>query len=326
LFQTTQLIAQNSVQLKDVGSATSSVMFVRSIGGSIGVSMLGALYAHRITDSLKDSLGGATPLGGGTQLSPAVVRTLPANVNQALQKAIVHGITMVFLVSAIIAIVGVLCAVFIKHVPLRGISPAAKPAEGTAPPAPASGGAVAAPAVVAQPVAAPMNGQSAMPLPVTALAVAAQAAQQGGTPATVIATAPSVAAPAAVPAPASAPAAVQPVAIPVAVPRATAEPIPALTVESVSGPGLLVCAMNGAPVPGATVTLLGKNGREIEVGRCDGTGAYRPSPAAAQAFAVIASAPGYAPHAGLVAEPNGVAQRVVLKPLPAQQASMVPVS
>jgi hypothetical protein len=157
--------------------------------------------------------------------------------------------------SAIIGVVGVLCAIFIKQVPLRGISPAATPKP-----------------------AAPIEVEPA------------QAAES--------------------------------VEFDAAAPTAT------LTVHN-AGPGLLVLAAHGTPVPGASVTMLGRNGREIEVGTADGTGAYVPSPACADAFAVIASAPGYAPHAGLVVPPNGVAQKVVLVPiansLPLQNVPTVPV-
>jgi EmrB/QacA subfamily drug resistance transporter len=241
LFQTTQLIAQNSVEMKDVGSATAAIMFVRSMGGSIGISMLGALYANRLGASLDESLGANNPLGDGTELSPDQVAKLPTEVIGALQSGIVDGIEGVFLWSALITIVGVVCAALIKQVPLRGISPAAKPS---------------------QPVE-----------------------------------------------PAQAAAAVEATA---ATPAATA-----MTVRS-AGPGLIVRAADGAPVPGATVTLLGRDGRELEIGTADEAGAF--VPAAAEAFAVVASAPGFAPHAGLVSPPNGAAQRVVLTPLPRTSA------
>ncbi|MBA3742298.1 MAG: MFS transporter [Sporichthya sp.] len=244
LFQTTQLIAQNSVELKDIGSATAAIMFVRSMGGSIGISMLGALYANKLTNSMESRLGADNPLGdAGAQLSPEMVKGLPTEVSGALQHGIVDGIAGVMLVSALIAIVGVACATFIKQVPLRGISPAAKPAD----PAPAAPPLIPATTLVPVPIAA-----------VTA----------------------------------------------------------ALTVQN-DGPGLLVCAINGVPVPGAAVTLLARNGRQIEVGQADDTGAYLPSSDGSESYAVIASAPGYAPHAGLVVPPNGVAQKVVLTPLSA---------
>jgi hypothetical protein len=326
LFQTTQLVAQNSVALKDVGSATAAVMFVRSMGGSIGISMLGALYAHRLTDSVQNSLGAQNPLGDtGAQLSPELVKKLPQNVIGALQHGIVHGINTVMYVSAAIGIVGVLCAIFIKQVPLRGINSAPKPADAAA--APAAGGAPAG-EPVAQAVAVSAG---------TDAGTGAAPVQSGLVPPLAPLPPHPVAPPPAMPIPVV-PAAVgsaEPFTVPVvdsgvtaAPPAPVAAPLAALTVEN-AGPGLLVTAADGAPVPDARVTLLDRSGRQIEVGTADGTGAYLPSAAGAHAFAVVASAPGYAPHAGLVAPPNGVAQQVVLTPLrgvPLQPGQTVPVS
>jgi len=121
LFQTTMMIAQNSVAMRDIGSATAATTFMRSIGGSIGVSMLGALYAHRIAATLTHALGAANPLGhGGGQLSPAVVRTMPPAVLGALRHAITHGVKGVFGWAALICVTGIVIAAFIKQVPLRG--------------------------------------------------------------------------------------------------------------------------------------------------------------------------------------------------------------
>ncbi len=251
LFQTTMLIAQNSVEIKDVGSGTAAQMFLRSMGGAVGVSMLGALYAHRIGDSLTSSLGADNPLGSGVELSPDKVREMPPEVIEALQAGIVNGIEAVFWVSAIIAIPAIICAIFIKQVPLRGGPSAPKPAASEAPTAPAEAAAQAAVPVAASPVAA-VSLVSSGPL----------------------------------------------------------------TVQS-AGPGLVVCAVNGVPVPGAAVTLLDRSGRQLEVGQADETGAFLPAVDLAQAYCVIASAPGFEPHAGLVVPPNGVAQQVVLTPLSA---------
>jgi MFS family permease len=130
LFQITMLIAQNSVPMKDIGSATAASTFLRSMGGSIGVSMLGAVYAHRLANTLHDQLGAANPLGSGAELSPAMVRKMPQDVIDALQLGITHGASAVFLWGALIAVPGVLIGLFIKQVPLRGSGPAKASGEG----------------------------------------------------------------------------------------------------------------------------------------------------------------------------------------------------
>jgi EmrB/QacA subfamily drug resistance transporter len=160
LFQITMLIAQNSVPMKDIGSATAASTFLRSMGGSIGVSMLGAVYAHRLASTLHDQLGAANPLGSGAELSPAMVRKMPTDVIDALQLGITHGASAVFLWGAIIAVPGVIIGLFIKQVPLRGSKPAgaAAAAEG------AAAAAGAGPTVAAAPAGVPAGvEQSAAP-------------------------------------------------------------------------------------------------------------------------------------------------------------------
>ena len=52
LMQMVSLIAQNSVQQRDMGVASSARMFFQQIGGSLGVAAFGAVFARRLTTSL----------------------------------------------------------------------------------------------------------------------------------------------------------------------------------------------------------------------------------------------------------------------------------
>ena len=57
LMQMVSLIAQNSVQQKDMGVASSARMFFQQIGGSLGVAAFGALFARQLTESLSAATG-----------------------------------------------------------------------------------------------------------------------------------------------------------------------------------------------------------------------------------------------------------------------------
>src|SRR5450755_1561803 len=57
LMQMVSLIAQNSVEPRDMGVASSARMFFQQIGGSLGVSAFGALFASKLTDSLRTAAG-----------------------------------------------------------------------------------------------------------------------------------------------------------------------------------------------------------------------------------------------------------------------------
>ncbi|MFI6153163.1 MDR family MFS transporter [Kitasatospora sp. NPDC051170] len=134
LMQITMLLAQNSVELKDMGVASSTATLFRTIGGSFGVALFGALFNNRVADTMKERLGDqAAGAGAGmkdpSQVSPAVLRTLPAPVQDAYHHAVSNGMHTVFLWGAGVAIIGLAAAVFIRQVPLRGAAPGEKPAE-----------------------------------------------------------------------------------------------------------------------------------------------------------------------------------------------------
>lgn len=131
LMQTTNLIAQNSVELRDRGAATGAATFVRNLGGSLGVAVLGAIYAHQITTHL-GSAGAEIGGGSASSLTPAALRGLPAEVQDLFRSAVVAGTHEIFLWSALIALVGFVLAWFIRQVPLRdsaGLPPQDRPAE-----------------------------------------------------------------------------------------------------------------------------------------------------------------------------------------------------
>ena len=52
IMQVMVLVAQNSVAYSDLGTATSSVAFLRQIGASAGVALAGALITSRLADQV----------------------------------------------------------------------------------------------------------------------------------------------------------------------------------------------------------------------------------------------------------------------------------
>src|SRR3546814_19565896 len=51
-MQTLVLATQNAVPISDLGAATAAVSFFRSLGGSIGVALFGALFNSRLAERL----------------------------------------------------------------------------------------------------------------------------------------------------------------------------------------------------------------------------------------------------------------------------------
>jgi EmrB/QacA subfamily drug resistance transporter len=126
LMQMTTLLAQNSVQPRDIGVASSSRLFFQQIGGSIGVSAFGAIFARRLLEALASVSPGVHLSTGGGQFNPATVKGLPATVQHDVFYAITYAIHGVFLWAIPAALLAFVLAWFIKEVPLRGRAPAAE--------------------------------------------------------------------------------------------------------------------------------------------------------------------------------------------------------
>jgi EmrB/QacA subfamily drug resistance transporter len=117
-MQNLVLAVQNTVPLRDIGAASASVAFFRSLGGAIGVSVLGAVLAHQVAGSITRQLAaaGAPASGGSGDLD---VAALPAAMQQIVRTAYGDATGHIFLISAAIAVVGVVAAALLRPKPLR---------------------------------------------------------------------------------------------------------------------------------------------------------------------------------------------------------------
>ncbi|MFI6490334.1 MFS transporter [Streptomyces sp. NPDC050564] len=150
MMQNLVLSTQNQVAPSDLGAASSTVTFFRSLGGAIGVSALGAVMANRITDYVKDGLTDLGPkyaklASGSSSSSIPDMDKLPKPLRTVMESAYGHGIADVFLIAAGMALIAFLIVLFIKEVPLRTSGALAQAAEAKA--------EVAAPAAAETPAA-----------------------------------------------------------------------------------------------------------------------------------------------------------------------------
>ncbi len=119
-MQNLVLMVQNTVALKDIGAASASIAFFRSLGGTIGVSVLGAVLARRVQENMT---AGLTALGidpaasGGT--SALNLTELPAPVVAVVRGAYGDATGHIFLISAAIAVISVVASLLLKPTVLR---------------------------------------------------------------------------------------------------------------------------------------------------------------------------------------------------------------
>ncbi|WP_353943208.1 MDR family MFS transporter [Streptomyces sp. HUAS MG91] len=122
LMQITMLVTQNSVEMKDIGVASSSATLFRTLGSSFGVAIMGALFNNKVQDVMAERAGA---LGGrmtekSAQLDAASLAKLPTPVREAYEFAVSSGTHVAFLLGSVVAVVALIASVFIKEVALRG--------------------------------------------------------------------------------------------------------------------------------------------------------------------------------------------------------------
>ncbi|WP_329456710.1 MFS transporter [Streptomyces sp. NBC_01497] len=166
MMQNLVLCTQNQVQAKDLGSASSTVTFFRSLGGALGVAALGSILSDKIGDYVKDGLGALGPQGralaakAGSDGAIPDLGSMPAPLRHIMEVAYGHGVGDVFLYAAPCAFVAFVVTWFIKEVPLRTRA-VGDPSQNPQEPAPAATGGAAQVPAAAQPPAAPSDPQAA---------------------------------------------------------------------------------------------------------------------------------------------------------------------
>jgi len=130
------IAVQNAVDYKDLGAATSGTTFFRSIGGSFGTAVFGAIFSGVLAGDIAAALHGV-PLPSGISASagasPAVLEHLPATIRDGYIAGFTQALHTVFLYATPIGVVAFLLSLLLKEVPLRDTVRAVDRAQSTAP-------------------------------------------------------------------------------------------------------------------------------------------------------------------------------------------------
>ena len=180
------IVVQNAVPMRALGVATSNLTFFRQIGGSVGLALLGTVFATRLTDEIAPQMvaAGVPPQvvsqfanqpGGGSamdllrvggdlgqtllaqvpeQFRPLVEPLIP-NIVFGINQAFSLAVDQVFLIGAATTVVALLVAAFMRELPLRTTMGTRSPVAAAVPSAgPATGedeGEPGAPAAMSSP-------------------------------------------------------------------------------------------------------------------------------------------------------------------------------
>ena len=128
VMQVLVLAAQNSVDYKYLGVASSGSTLFRQIGGSIGVAAFGAIFANQLAGNLASKL----PPGAHVPASPnpSVIKHLPPALHDAYSAAITNALHPVFLAAAGLVVIAFCLAWLLPELPLRTTSQAPDPGQG----------------------------------------------------------------------------------------------------------------------------------------------------------------------------------------------------
>ena len=122
VMQVLVVAVQNAVPRSQLGTATSSSAFFRSIGGSFGVAVFGAVFNNRLAANLPRYLPPAALRavhGSNVSASPAQLDALPPAIHHGYVLAFSESLHAVFLIGAPIALVAFTLTWFLQDLPLR---------------------------------------------------------------------------------------------------------------------------------------------------------------------------------------------------------------
>jgi ABC-type sugar transport system permease subunit len=131
-MQTIVIALQNSVDFADMGVATSSNTFFRSLGGAFGTAIFGTIFSNRVAYYLQDGLANLAStnpqaLDGFDQskldqltTNTSGIATLPSPIRETVLHGFVQTFHLVFLAAAPVTFIGFLLAFFLKEKPLQG--------------------------------------------------------------------------------------------------------------------------------------------------------------------------------------------------------------
>lgn len=122
-MQIMTLAIQNSVKRGEMGTATSSATFFRSLGSAFGGAIFGTILTNRLNLHLKETLPTGSSVGSinisSVQSGTSFNKLLPEATHGVLQSFVLSFHDM-FLLAVPIALLAFMVALFLRETPLRG--------------------------------------------------------------------------------------------------------------------------------------------------------------------------------------------------------------
>jgi len=121
LMQVPTLAVQNSVEFRNMGTATAAVSFARSIGGALGGAIFGSILVSRLTHHLTQMLPpqAASHVSSGINSGIGQLDTLPDWLRHDVLVAYVEAFRDMFLIALPFVAAAFIVALLLRETPLR---------------------------------------------------------------------------------------------------------------------------------------------------------------------------------------------------------------
>lgn len=110
------LAIQNAVHYRDLGAGSAAATFFRSLGGAIGVAVLGAVFSARVTRELASVPGSESVRGSNFQVD--AVQHLQGGVRRGVMHAFANAVDVTFWVATGFAVLGLVCTLTMREIAL----------------------------------------------------------------------------------------------------------------------------------------------------------------------------------------------------------------
>ena len=119
IFTTTSIASQNAVEFSDLGVATATVLFFRSLGGSFGLAIFGTVLNSTIRSEIPKRITIDPDNASSIIRSPEQISKLPLASKQAVVDSLALGVSRIYWLCAATMVIGLLLAVILREQPLR---------------------------------------------------------------------------------------------------------------------------------------------------------------------------------------------------------------
>lgn len=119
IFSATSIASQNGVEFHDLGVATATVMFFRSLGGSLGLAIFGTVLNSTIRSEIPARTGIEPDKAASLIRSPEDIQNLVDVQRQAVVDSVAMGVSRIYWCCVAIMAIGLLIAVVLPEIPLK---------------------------------------------------------------------------------------------------------------------------------------------------------------------------------------------------------------